>query len=105
MRGKKIIKFSLFNSLGTLAYVGAVSWFISNGDKIFGKMSGYLAPVAFLLLFVISAAITGILVLGKPALLFYEGNKKEAMRLLLLTLGWLAFYLAIIFVYLIIKQL
>ena len=104
MCDKKIIKISFLNSLGTLAYVGTVSWFIVNGDKIFGKMSGYLAPVAFLLLFMISAVITGILVLGKPALLFYEGNKKEAIRLLLLTLGWLAFYLAIIFVYLIIGK-
>lgn len=104
MYGKKTIKISFLNSFGTLAYVGAVSWFIANGDRIFGKMSGYLAPVAFLLLFVISAAITGILVLGKPAILFYEGNKKEAIRLLLLTLSWLVFYLGIIFIYLIIGK-
>lgn len=104
MCDKKTIKISFLNSSGTLVYVGAVSWFIANGDKIFGKMSGYLAPVAFLLLFVISAAITGILILGKPALLFYEGSQKEAIRLLLLTLAWLALYLGIIFVYLIIVQ-
>ena len=104
MFNKKIIKISFLNSLGTLIYVGAVSLLIANGDKFFGKMNRYLAPIAFLLLFVISAAITGTLVLGKPALLFYEGSKKEAIQLLFLTLAWLAFYLVIIFIYLIIVR-
>ena len=45
-----------------------------------------LMPVMFLTLFVTSAAITGSLVLGKPVLLYLNGQKKEAVTLLTYTL-------------------
>ncbi|MFA4937084.1 MAG: hypothetical protein WC575_02215 [Patescibacteria group bacterium] len=48
-------------------------------------MNTLLGPVAFLLLFVVSATIVGLLVLGKPVTLFLEGFKKEAVRLLFYT--------------------
>ena len=47
------------------------------------------ARVAFLLLFVLSAAITGSLVFGRPALMFLGGQKTEAVSFLLYTLAWL----------------
>ncbi|MFH1661576.1 MAG: hypothetical protein ABIA02_00550 [Candidatus Falkowbacteria bacterium] len=104
MYNKKLIKISFQNSLAVLIYVGAISLIMMNGDKIFGEMAGYLAPVAFLLLFVISAAITGSLVLGRPAMIFFDGNKKEAISLLFHTVAWLLCYLILIFFFLFLMQ-
>lgn len=57
---------SFINAGGMFVYVYAVSWLIFNGQKLFGGRNSFLAPLFFLLLFVISAAITGLLVLGRP---------------------------------------
>jgi hypothetical protein len=37
--------------------------------RIFGEMENTLGPVAFLLLFVVSPCVTGLLVLGRPVFL------------------------------------
>jgi hypothetical protein len=89
MKNFKLIINGLINSLGVLIYVSAVSWLLFSGEKIFGKASSFLMPAALLLLFVLSAAITGSLVLGKPALLYFENQKSEAIKLLFYTIGWL----------------
>ena len=52
-------------------------------------MDNFLGPVAFLLLFVLSAAITGALILGRPVVLYLENRKLEAVKLFLYTVGWL----------------
>ena len=39
----------------------------------------------FLMLFVFSALLTGYLVLGKPIMMYVDGQKKEAVRLLFYT--------------------
>jgi len=49
-----------------------------------------LAPAVMLILLVISATITGMLVLGKPILLYLENKKIEAIKMLSYTVGWLA---------------
>ena len=85
----KLIKRSLFNALGTVIYVMLIATIIMNGERIFGHTQRFLAPVAFLLTFVVSAAITGSLVLGKPVLMYLDGEKSGAMKLFLYTLGWL----------------
>ncbi|HTW96676.1 MAG TPA: hypothetical protein VMD74_03425, partial [Candidatus Methylomirabilis sp.] len=59
------------------------------GGKIFGEMKDLLGPITFLLLFVLSAAITGSLALGRPILLFLENRKVEAIKMFLYTIGWL----------------
>lgn len=45
-----------------------------------------LVPITVLLLFVSSAAITGFLIFGKPAQMYVDGKKKEALSLLTYTL-------------------
>jgi len=86
------------------AYVALVVLFMSNAEKIIDQTasSGFAPPViigsAMLLLFVLSAAVTGALVLGRPILLYLDGQKTDAIRLFLYTLAWLAFwFLAAIF--------
>lgn len=87
--GKKLLISSLRNALGTIVYVAIVSWIILNAEKIFGTMKNILGPIAFLLLFVTSAAITGFLVLGQPIMLYVDNNKQEAIKLFIFTVAWL----------------
>lgn len=92
----KLIRRSFLNALGTVAYIILVGTIMRNAEKIFGKVDDIFAPVIVLTLFVLSAAITGSLILGKPVLLFLEGNKSEAIKLFTYTLGWLAIALLLI---------
>ncbi len=86
----KLIKRGFLNALGTGAYVAIIVTIVFNGEKMFGSINSALAPIAVLLLFITSATITGSLVLGKPLLMYIDGQKKEAVHLLLYTIGWLA---------------
>jgi hypothetical protein len=45
------------------------------------------------LLFVISAAISGALILGKPSLLYMEGKRRDALEFFAFTLGWLFLFM------------
>jgi hypothetical protein len=87
--GKNLLRSSLRNALGTAVYVAIVALIIYNAQKIFGTMRNITGPIAFLLLFVTSAAITGFLVLGQPVMLYVDNKKKEAVRLFMLTVAWL----------------
>lgn len=83
----KITKSALINSLATVAYIIAVALFMNWGSSIkIGRVNTFLAPIALLLLFVTSAAICGYLVFGKPAQLYIDGKKKEALSLISQTL-------------------
>lgn len=98
MKNSKIILWGLINSLGVLIYTAAVAWFLFNGEKFLGKADNFFMPLALLLLFVVSAAITGLLVLGRPIYLYLNGAKKEAISLLFYTIGWLLLMVVIVFV-------
>lgn len=88
---------SFINAGCTFAYISLVAWFMSNGERLFGGGEDtFVIPIFMLLLFVISASITGFLVLGKPITLFIDGQKKEAFALLFATLAWLVVFLVII---------
>lgn len=100
---KTIYSRSLIHSIILVLYISVVSTIMSNGDKLFGEMQGFLAPVAFLLLFTLSALITGALILGKPLMLYLDGKKKEAIFMLLSSIGWLAAFTVIAMLVLIIK--
>ena len=89
MKNQKLIFISFLNAVGVAVYAIGVSFILRNGEKIFGKMDNFLGPVAFLLLFVLSAAITGILVFGRPVLLYFENRRAEAITMFFYTIGWL----------------
>lgn len=88
---KSILKFAGINALGTFLYIGLVSSLMFNAPKIFGSDSKetVLIPIAMLLLFVVSASITGLLVLGRPIMWYLDGKKKEAVSLLVGTIMFL----------------
>jgi len=102
MKKLNLVKTSLFNTLGIIIYVGAVALIIHNGENIFGKMQNLLSQITFLLLFVISAAIMGILFFGKPVQLYLNEQKSEAIKLIGYTIGWLALAIVIAMIILII---
>lgn len=85
-----LIQRSFLNALGTIAYISFVATIMQNGEKVFGSMNQITGPIAFLTLFVLSAAVTGGLVLGKPALMYLNDQKLAAIKLFIYTLGWLA---------------
>jgi len=79
----------LINAFGVLVYTSVVSLVLFNGEKLFGQDESFFIPLTMLMLFVFSATIVGLLVLGRPIYLYFEGFKKEGVALLLYTVGWL----------------
>ena len=69
-----------------------------NAAKIFGQVDSLIDPIAVLTLFVLSAAITGSLILGKPVLMYMNGSKPEAIKLFFYTIGWLALAMIILII-------
>ena len=86
MNNKSLIKIATLNSLGVLVYSSIIALFLTNGNEIFGKMSSVLASITFLMIFVLSATIVGSLILAKPIMLYIDGAKKEAVKLLIYTI-------------------
>jgi len=83
-----IRKTAFINALATALYVAAVGCFMYYGGEVkLGRANTFLIPVTLLLLFVFSAALTGFLIFGKPAQMYVDGKKKEALSLLSYTLG------------------
>lgn len=96
---KKSIRTAFFLALGEVGYIFLVALFFLNMEKYFGDQPDPPAPfgiVIILTLLVISAAVSGALILGKPILLYLEGKKREAVEIFGLTLGWMFLVLVII---------
>ena len=82
-----ITKRAAISALATAIYVVVVASFLFYAPKVFGPAHTVLVPITMLLLFVFSAALTGLLIFVQPALWYLDGRKKEALSLLTLTLG------------------
>lgn len=106
MRNSKLFLSAVLSSLGIFLYVAGVAWVLNHAEKLFGnagKADNFLAPMAMLLLFVFSAAATGLLFLGRPAHLYLSGFKKESFLLIIYTLACLCVSVLSIFGYLAIR--
>jgi hypothetical protein len=95
MTNKQLMGRSLINTVGLAVYVFAVANIMQNGEKWFGRVPGLLGPTAFLMLFVLSAAVSGSLVFGKPILVYLDGDKKGAVAMVLYTMLWLTLFVAL----------
>ena len=89
MTKTKLFFYSLFCSVAELAYVLVVAYLMINSEGIFGRVTGFVGVAAFLLLFVFSALITGLLILGGPIYLYLEKQTKPALTWLLYNFVWL----------------
>ena len=90
---KEAVRYAIVDSFGTALYVAVIASLMYSIEGGFFPEKTFLAPIAMLMLFVFSAAFTGILVFGKPIMWYIDGKKKEAIALLSYTL---AIFLAII---------
>ena len=93
---KKLLTFSFFTALALIAYILLVSVLMRYGNELFGTRPSIFGIISFILLFVVSAAISGTFVLGKPILLYLEGKKQEALQLFIFTVGWLVLFLVVL---------
>lgn len=95
----KLLARGLFHALGVFIYVLLVVTLMTNLERIFGSIPArFWGPVAMLLLFVVSAAVVGLLIFGKPVMMYLNGSKPDAIKMLLSTLGWLVLIVALVFV-------
>ncbi|HUO75328.1 MAG TPA: hypothetical protein VMU12_00170 [Candidatus Paceibacterota bacterium] len=99
MNYSSLVKSGVRNAVGVIAYVLVIAVFFSNAQRLFGDkpMTGAAGPMLMLLLLVVSALITGSLVLWQPAKLLADGKKAEAGTLLCVTGGTLVIALVVIF--------
>lgn len=97
---KNIFINALVGAGTTSLYIIFLVTFLTSASNVFDDNEpqfSVFVPALMLLLFVISATVTGIAVLGKPIIWFLEGKKQHAVSLLGLTIGFLVL-IALIFV-------
>ena len=98
MKKTNLIIRGLLHSFGVLLYIIVLTIFFSQANSWLGQTDHkILSPLLAMLLFVFSALLTGGLVLGKPIMLYIDGQKKEALKLLLFTGGGLLIFTVITF--------
>lgn len=99
MKYFKYLTQTLPYAVGVFAYVTGIAFFMFNAESIFNEdAKSFLIPLFMLLLFIVSATITGSLVLYKPIQLFLTGEKKPAVLTLGATLFWLVLFLSFVIV-------
>lgn len=91
MNTSSLVKRAVVSAIGVYAYIALLTSVAFNAEKLFGAVEpGWLGPTLFLTLFVVSACVTGSLVLLKPAMLYADGRKREALQLFGFTVAALA---------------
>ena len=91
------IAHAAINAVGTFIYVCGVAWFMIRAQDIFGGgMNAFWGPIAMLLLLVLSAAIVGLLVFGRPAYLLIKGRTDEAVKTVIGTVAILFLLMLIV---------
>lgn len=79
MNKSNLIITGVRNGFFTALYIGLVVTFMQNASRVFGVRDvPYLTGFMALSLFVVSALVTGSLVLWTPARMMLEGNRREA---------------------------
>ncbi len=92
----------LMNALGALAYILFVVALLNMVSRAQGaKPDTAFAPIAFLSLLTLSAAVMAYLFFYQPVILFIEGKKKNAVNLFVKTVGIFAAFTVIIWLLLI----
>lgn len=92
------------NTLLATAYIFGVSQLMQNGGKLFGEGDNIFTPFIILLLFSLSAAVVGGLVLGQSLALFLEDKKKESLQAAFYSISWMALYTVLVLIGLVIAK-
>ena len=92
-----MIKNPYLNAFMALGYIGGIILVINKTSSIAAHTPDtLLAPVTMLSLFVLSAAVMGILFVYEPLRLFMENQKPQALSFLLKTVGTFAGFVVIL---------
>ena len=90
---------AFLQATGLVIYLVLISLFFNSMERSFtGPSTQFYAPIIMLLLFVISAVISGLLILGRAGFLFWEKRYKESFTLIGWTVGWGLLYFALFIV-------
>jgi hypothetical protein len=87
----------LINAISASIYISIVVSIMTYGEKIVPNAAGIIVPMAFLSLFVLSAALMGYIFFYKPMQMYFDGNKKEALSLFIKTVTFFALITIILF--------
>ncbi len=99
MNTSLLVKKAVLNAVGVTAYVLALTWFMNHAQQLSGtQQPDWLVGTFMLLLFMVSACVTGALVLLKPILMYLDGAKRDALRLLAYTVVSLVIIAVIVLV-------
>jgi len=102
MNKKNLLARAFLDALGVAIYAVAFAYFISNSQQWLGPLPNiWLGFAMMIMIFIISACVTGSLVLLKPVLLYLEGQKKEAVHLFAYTLLFLIVMVLVIIFFII----
>lgn len=99
---EKVVKYAFWDAVGTVVYVVFIATLIYFlGRSGLSLNHSVIISISMLLLFVFSAAFTGLLVFGRPVAWYFNGKKKEALSLVFYTLGIFLILTIVAFIFLI----
>ena len=99
MKNLSLFLRGLIQAIIAVAYIVLVVSIMSQKQKWVGPNPEVITGTLMLLLFVVSAAVMALVVFGTPVIWYIDGKKKEAIRLVLYTIGSLAGILIIAFIF------
>jgi hypothetical protein len=77
----------VINALTASVYIVLIAFVMNWGTKMVRHPNTFLAPIAVISLFTLSAAVMGYLFCYQPAQLYFDNKKKHAVTLFLQTVG------------------
>jgi len=89
MKKTNILKYAAVHALGAALYVALVVTLIEN-EALNAGGNETLTAFAVLMLFSVSAGIMASLIFGRPLMWYLDGKKKEAVKLVGATIGFMA---------------
>ena len=101
---KELLAKTFRNTFGAVAYIFVVSQIMQNGSRFFGEKDNAFTPFVILLLFSLSAAIVGGLVLGHSVILFLNKKNAEGIKAAVYSIAWLGIFTVLGFLILIILK-
>lgn len=75
----------LLNALTAAGYIVLIVSVMNYGTKLVPRPNQFMAPIAVVSLFTLSAAVMGYLFCYQPVQLYFDGKKKQAVTLFLQT--------------------
>lgn len=86
---RKLVSLGLVQALATFLVCALAIWLEEQVQKWEGPGDGYFDDVSLLLVFVTTALVSAVLVLGYPLYLLFQKQIREGFLLLISTGGWL----------------